>query len=180
MVGLVLKPEGGQPYETALVEQALNTPEAVQQALASCHSLAFLQGLLVGDPLDRQLFVASGWEMSQVSPGVPQYCHLHSPPPPPSPSYTILLGSLSLLSRLNSSAKSRTRAVLHLSQPSRGLVLGIVSTVNTLQLGCLPSDFPSILMHLPQPRGCGQIFPALFGPNKAQDATLKKKGWLMQ
>lgn len=66
MLGVVLRPDKGQPFEAARVEQVMNCPEGVQQALATCHSLAVVQGQVAGDPLDRQLFTASGWQLSQV------------------------------------------------------------------------------------------------------------------
>ena len=68
MLGVVLRPEKGQPHEAARVAQVINCPEGVQQALATCHSLAVVQGQVAGDPLDRQLFTSSGWQLSQVSP----------------------------------------------------------------------------------------------------------------
>lgn len=68
LLGVILKPDRAQPFEAARVEQVVNCPEGVQQALATCHSLGVLQGQVVGDPLDRQLFTASGWQLSQVSP----------------------------------------------------------------------------------------------------------------
>ena len=66
MAGLVLKPDEHQPFESAAVEQVVNAPVRVQEVLAASHSLAVLRTQLVGDPLDRQLFVASGWQLSQV------------------------------------------------------------------------------------------------------------------
>ena len=66
MAGLALKPERDEAFETVAVQQVIDTPERVQEALATCHSLAVLQSQLVGDPLDRELFVASGWRLSQV------------------------------------------------------------------------------------------------------------------
>ncbi len=66
MAGLALKPERDEAFEKVAVRQVMDTPERVQEALATCHSLAVLQSQLVGDPLDRELFVASGWRLSQV------------------------------------------------------------------------------------------------------------------
>ncbi|KAK9841669.1 hypothetical protein WJX74_009842 [Apatococcus lobatus] len=65
MRGMVLKPDRGQPYEAALVEQVASCSEGIQQNLATCHSLAVLQGQVTGDPLDHQLFTATGWQLSQ-------------------------------------------------------------------------------------------------------------------
>ena len=67
MLGVVLRPDKGQPYEAARVQQVVNCPEGIQQALATCHGLAVVQGQVAGDPLDQQLFTASGWQLSQVS-----------------------------------------------------------------------------------------------------------------
>jgi cation-transporting ATPase 13A3/4/5 len=38
-------------------------PPSVPQLLASCHGLAWLGDLLVGDPLDQKLFAATGWTL---------------------------------------------------------------------------------------------------------------------
>lgn len=76
MLGVVLKPSQGQPFEAARLEQVASCPEGVHQNLATCHGLAVLQGQVAGDSLDRQLFTASGWQLSQVS--APP-CMVHHP-----------------------------------------------------------------------------------------------------
>lgn len=75
MLGMVLKPSQGQSFEAVRLEQMASCPEGVHQNLATCHGLAVLQGQVAGDPLDRQLFTASGWQLSQVSasPCIPQH-----------------------------------------------------------------------------------------------------------
>jgi cation-transporting ATPase 13A3/4/5 len=46
-------------------------PPAFQEALATCHGLAQLDGALVGDPLDQRLFAATGWRMLDDGAGAP-------------------------------------------------------------------------------------------------------------
>lgn len=38
-------------------------PPSIPQLLASCHGLAWLGDMLVGDPLDQKLFAATGWAL---------------------------------------------------------------------------------------------------------------------
>lgn len=38
-------------------------PPSIPQLLASCHGLAWLGDMLVGDPLDQKLFAATGWSL---------------------------------------------------------------------------------------------------------------------
>lgn len=58
-------------------------PPSVPQLLASCHGLAWLGDMLVGDPLDQKLFAATGWalvdqlEAPQPASTQPQQQQLH-------------------------------------------------------------------------------------------------------
>lgn len=51
-------------------------PPSIPQLLASCHGLAWLGDMLVGDPLDQKLFAATGWalvdQLDAAQPASPQ------------------------------------------------------------------------------------------------------------
>ena len=66
MTGVVLSQGADQPLEAAQTQQVASAPHTVQELLAACHNLAVLQGRLVGDPLDKVLFLSSGWQLAQV------------------------------------------------------------------------------------------------------------------
>nr|XP_060623236.1 probable cation-transporting ATPase 13A5 [Anolis sagrei ordinatus] len=42
------------------------------QAMATCHSLLFLEGRLQGDPMDLKMFEGTGWEMEESGSGEPE------------------------------------------------------------------------------------------------------------
>jgi cation-transporting ATPase 13A2 len=51
----------GEPEE-------LDSDNPLLRAMASCHSLTYISGNIVGDPLDLKMFASTGWELEEPSP----------------------------------------------------------------------------------------------------------------
>lgn len=65
--------------------EASCSPVKTQCVLGSCHSLSFLNGEIIGDPLEKAALLAVGWRLSKSESLYLSSTFLPPPSPPPFP-----------------------------------------------------------------------------------------------
>uniref|UniRef100_H9GB69 Cation-transporting ATPase n=1 Tax=Anolis carolinensis TaxID=28377 RepID=H9GB69_ANOCA len=114
------------------------------QAMATCHSLLFLEGRIQGDPMDLKMFEGTGWEMEESGSGdpesgVPKTCSVVKPGPKASKAPS---EGMSILHQFPFSSSLLRMSVVtkELGKDNHGLYMkGAPETVASF---CLPKTVP--------------------------------------
>uniref|UniRef100_A0A803TXP3 Cation-transporting ATPase n=1 Tax=Anolis carolinensis TaxID=28377 RepID=A0A803TXP3_ANOCA len=115
------------------------------QAMATCHSLLFLEGRIQGDPMDLKMFEGTGWEMEESGSGdpesgAPKTCSVVKPGPKASKAP---LGGMAILHQFPFSSSLLRMSVItkELGKDTHGLYMkGAPETVASF---CQPMTVPS-------------------------------------
>jgi magnesium-transporting ATPase (P-type) len=133
---------GASPGSVEFHSERTDIPTPCIELMATCHALALIDGVAVGDPLEVEMFRASGFSMASNGNAV---MSVHSPGPPlPSTQYDVLrhFEFTSDRARAGSLIKRPNRDLVYYSKGSPEAILKLVDQ------STVPSDIHSTLTTL--------------------------------